>query len=189
MGKSFRTCGILLLASLSLASSALAQMGGPARATIRGRVLDSQSREPVGQAEVVIIRTGPRALTEDDGRFVLEGVAAGPCTLSVTRMGFAPLRRELTVAEGAVLNLDLQLLRTAVPLAEITVTPGSFSFMGQGTGTRQTMSREEVQAVPQIGEDIFRAANRLPGLVSNDNSTHVCIRGGRPHEKLILLVA
>jgi hypothetical protein len=187
MGKSFRTCGILLLASLSLATSALAQMGGPVRAILRGRVLDSQSREPIGQADVAIIRTGPRALTEDNGRFVLEGVVAGPCTLSVTRMGFAPLRRALNVSEGAVMDVELPLVRTAVPLAEITVTPGSFSFMGQGTGTRQTMSREEVQAVPQIGEDIFRAVNRLPGLVSNDYSAHFGIRGGRHDETLILL--
>ena len=160
---------------------------GAPSATVRGRITDAQSKEPIGQADLVIVRTRLHAYAEDDGRFVLEHVPAGPCTLSVTHMGYAPLRRELTIVEGAETRLDLQLTRNAVKLEEITVTPGSFSFMGQGTGTRQTMSREDVQAVPQIGEDIFRAVNRLPGLASNDYAAHFGIRGGRHDETLILL--
>ena len=154
---------------------------------MRGRVIDAESREPIGLAEVAVVPSGPRAYTEDDGHFALESVFAGACTLSVTRIGYAPLRRELTVVEGAENTLELQLTRNALKLEEITVTPGSFSFMGQGTGTRQTMSRDDVQAVPQIGDDIFRAVNRLPGLASNDYAAHFGIRGGRHDETLILL--
>jgi len=193
MGKSLEARGFLLGLLLFASSPAIAQppsappAATPATSTVRGRVTDSQSREPIGQAEVVVVRTGPRAYTEDDGRFVLERVPAGACTLSVTRMGYAPLRHELTVTEGAEHAIDLQLTRSAVRLEEVTVTPGSFSFMGQGTGTRQTMSREDVQAVPQIGDDIFRAVNRLPGLASNDYAAHFGIRGGRHDETLILL--
>ncbi|HEY2953828.1 MAG TPA: TonB-dependent receptor [Candidatus Eisenbacteria bacterium] len=194
MGKRLEACGFLLAVLVGLTPrAAVAQTAEapPAAArptgTVRGRVLDSQSREPIGLAEVVVVRTGPRAFSEDDGRFVLEHIPAGACTLSVTRLGYAPLRRELTVAEGQETALELQLTRNAVRLEEITVTPGSFSFMGQGTGVRQTMSREDVQAVPQIGDDIFRAVNRLPGLASNDYAAHFGIRGGRHDETLILL--
>jgi len=67
------------------------------------------------------------------------------------------------------------------------VTPGAFSFMDSGSSSRQTMSREEVESVPQIGKDIFSAVNRLPGLVSGDYSAHFSIRGGRHDETLILL--
>ena len=193
MTKSPEARGFLLGVLLFASSPAMAQPAGappaatPRTATVRGRVTDSESREPIGQAEVVVVRIGIHTYTEDDGRFVLERVPAGSCTLSVMHMGYAPLRRELTIAEGAATTLDLQLTRNAVRLEEVTVTPGSFSFMGQGTGTRQTMSREDVQAVPQIGDDIFRAVNRLPGLASNDYSAHFGIRGGRHDETLILL--
>jgi hypothetical protein len=136
---------------------------------------------------VLIAGTGLRSFTEDNGKFVIGQVPAGACTLRVSRMGYAPLRRELTLAESGEAVLELELARNPVRLEQVTVTPGSFSFMGQGTGTRQTMSREDVQAVPQIGEDIFRAVNRLPGLASNDYSAHFGIRGGRHDETLILL--
>ena len=189
MGKSLVARAFLLGVLLTLASSpAMTQpASSSATATLRGRITDTQSREPVGQAEVVVVGTAVRAYTDDDGRFVLERVAPGAITLAVVRMGYVPLRRELTVAEGADLTVDLELARSAVKLEEITVTPGSFSFMGQGTGTRQTMSREDVQAVPQIGDDIFRAVNRLPGLASNDYSAHFGVRGGRHDETLIVL--
>jgi hypothetical protein len=188
MARALVAGGLVLLASLGVTrGTATAQPATGPKATVRGRVVDSMSRGAVGQAEVFIVRVGPRAFTGDDGRFLLEGVTPGACTLSVVRMGYRPFRRALELADGATLDLDLPLVPAAVPLAEITVTPGSFSFMGEGTGTRQTMTREDVQAVPQIGEDIFRAVNRLPGLASNDYSAHFGIRGGRHDETLILL--
>ena len=49
------------------------------------------------------------------------------------------------------------------------------------------MSREDIESVPQLGEDIFRAVNRLPGLSSGDYAAHFSIRGGRHDETLILL--
>ena len=154
---------------------------------MRGRVIDAQTKEPVGQAEVVLIGTQHRGYTEDDGTFVIDKVPPGAYTISVIRMGYTPFRRDLTVPEGGVSRLELPLGQSAVKLEEITVTPGSFSFMGQGTGTRQTMSREDVQAVPQIGDDIFREVNRLPGLASNDYAAHFGVRGGRHDETLIML--
>ena len=183
------TCGILLGLCLGvLPLPAGAQATNPAAsATIKGRVTDSESRGPIDLAEVVIVHASRPTYTDEKGRFVLEGIAPGTYTLSVTRLGFAPLRRELVVVAGADQSLELELLRNAVPLAEVTVTPGTFSFMGQGTSTHQTMSREDIKSVPMIGEDIFRAVNRLPGLVSNDYAAHFGIRGGRHTETLIML--
>ncbi len=179
---------ILGAALLLIPASVPAQTAtGPHGVTVRGRVVDAESKQPVDQADVLVVGTDRRTTTDEHGRFVLEGVPAGTWTLSVQRLGFAPLRRELVVAEGAEQSLELTLARATIPLAEVTVTPGSFSFMGQGTGLRQTMSREDVEAVPQIGDDIFRAVNRLPGLASNDYAAHFGIRGGRHDETLILL--
>jgi hypothetical protein len=187
VGTSMRVGGLLVGALLGFVSPrALAQPASPPASTVQGRVTDSESGHPVDQAEVVVVGTEHRAYTDNDGRFVLERVATGSYTLSVTRLGFAPLRHELVVAEGAPVALELKLVRKAVRLEEVTVTPGSFS-LGQGVGTRQSMSREDIEAVPQIGDDIFRAVNRLPGLSSNDYSAHFGIRGGRHDETLILL--
>ncbi len=168
----------------------LAGAGAPSHAdgiTVRGRVSDSDTREPVEMAEIVVLESGRRTYSDDQGRFVLEGVEPGRHLLAVHRLGYAPLRHEWVVGEAAPPGLELRLVRTAIPLETMTISPGSFSIMGRAGGTRQTLSREEIEALPQVGSDIFRAVNRLPGLSSNDYAAHFGIRGGRHDETLILL--
>ncbi len=179
---------IVLITLLTFASLAAAQTPPTSGAgTVRGRIMDPQSHAPVGQVEIVVVGTSSRGYSEDDGRFVLTGVPTGSFTISFARMGYAPLRRNVTLADGGDITLEIELTPNAVNLEGVTVTPGSFSFMGKGVGVRQTMSREDVEAVPQLGNDIFRAVNRLPGLSSNDYAAHFGIRGGRHDETLILL--
>jgi hypothetical protein len=47
-----------------------------------------------------------------------------------------------------------------ITLAEMVVTPGYFGMMQAGLGAQQTMSRQKIEIVPQIGEDIYRTVNR-----------------------------
>ena len=156
--------------------------------SVQGLVLDSGSRAPVFQAEVALVGTGLKAMTDQAGRFVLPAVRPGAYSLRVVRVGYATVAREnIGVAPGKTVDLTIEMGRIVTLLEDITVTPGAFSFMESGSGTRQTMSREDIESVPQLGEDIFRAVNRLPGLSSGDYSAHFSIRGGRHDETLILL--
>lgn len=176
-----------LLSTLPLTAAAQAPPAGSGT-EIRGRILDAESREPVHMAEVALQGTAFHTMTDQDGRFVLRGIPAGTYALRATRLGYAPLLREnVLVRPGQPVDLELPLERKAHLLEEITVTPGTFSFMGSGTSARQTMSRGDLESVPQIGEDLFRAVNRLPGLSSSEYSAHFSIRGGRHDETLILL--
>ena len=123
MRTSIRTGGIvlgMLLSVLPLRAGAQAT-DSPPSVTIRGRVTDSESRAAVDLAEVVIVGASRPAYTDEHGRFLLEGIRPGTYKLSITRLGFAPLRRELIVVAGADQSLELKLIRDAVPLEEITV--------------------------------------------------------------------
>jgi hypothetical protein len=155
---------------------------------VRGRIVDAESRDPVYLAEVSLVGAGLRTTTDTDGLFQFREVAPGTYKIRATRLGYEQLVREgVWVRSGDELDLELPMSRVVVPLEEITVTPGTFSFMDADASTRQTMSREDIESVPQLGEDVFRAVNRLPGLSSGDYSAHFSIRGGRHDETLILL--
>ena len=164
-----------------------AQQTAASGATIAGRILDSLSRKPVSLAEVTVQGTTWRASTDLTGRFAIGSVPPGTYALAIRRLGYEPFRVSVRIAGDTTVTLVLTMTRLAFQLAEIAVTPGSFSFMGTGATTRQTMSRTEIETAPQFGEDIFRAVNRLPGLSSGDYSAHFSIRGGRHDETLILL--
>ena len=175
------------LATLVGHHPARAQASADAGVTVAGRVVDSESKQPVPQAEVVIVDTGLHTFTGEDGRFKFASVPPGAHAVAVSCLGYKPLRTDLPVGSSGVAGLELTLVRSAIPLQEVTVTPGAFSLRGTVPNTRQTMTREDIEAMPQIADDVFRAVNRLPGLSSNDYSAHFGIRGGRHDETLILL--
>ena len=152
-----------------------------------GDVVDSATGRPVVQAQVALRGTGLQATTDLKGHFVLRPVPPGTHRLEVRRIGYQPIHRDsLVVREGETLSLALTMSAAAFQLAEVTVTPGSFSVLDAGPASVQTRSRADIESAP-FGEDLFRAVSRLPGLTSGDYGAQFSIRGGRADETLILL--
>lgn len=156
-------------------------------AAIAGEVVDSASGRPVSQAQVSLRGTTLRAFTDLRGNFVLRPVAPGLHTVEARRIGYQPVvRPDVSVGAGERVTLALSMRPAAFRLAELTISPGAFSFLDAGPAMLQTKSRADIQAAP-FGEDLFRALNRLPGLSSGDYGAQFSIRGGRHDETLILL--
>ena len=153
---------------------------------ITGKVVDANTQHPISQVNVILVGTRLGGATDREGQFTIQNVPPGTYTLKITRIGYEDvLYEKMTFNQKQDLNISITPI--AHQLKEITVTPGTFSFMETGSSTRQTMSREDIESVPQFGEDIFRAVNRLPGLSAGDYSAHFSIRGGRHDETLIIL--
>jgi hypothetical protein len=74
-----------------------------------------------------------------------------------------------------------------VALAEIVVTPSRFTILRGEAESRQFLSREEVQRVPHLSDDLYRAIGRLPGTTSADVSAKFNLRGGEEDEVLVLV--
>ena len=156
-------------------------------AIITGVVRDAASGKPVPQAQIFLRTTPRRTSTDLGGNFVLSRIAPGHHALEVRRIGYERLLVDsISASSGAPVRLTLSLHPAAFRLAEVTVSPGAFSFLEAGPASRRTISRAEIETAP-FGEDLFRAMNRLPGLSSGDYGAQFSIRGGRHDETLILL--
>jgi TonB-linked SusC/RagA family outer membrane protein len=114
-------CSIMALgglaASPSLAASQAVQSG-----TIVGRVTDSRTGDGIPSATVQVEETRLAGISGADGRFRIANVPAGAHTVVVLRLGYASMRRAVTVAAGQDASLEFGLQASAVSLDQVVVT-------------------------------------------------------------------
>jgi len=87
--------------------------------TLSGRVTDREGH-PLAGATVLVVELHRVALSHTDGRFRFADMPVGIYTVTVRRLGFAPLARRVTVSGSTTLDLTLE--RTSVWVEPVTVT-------------------------------------------------------------------
>jgi hypothetical protein len=156
---------------------------------LSGIISDTLDGTSVGGARVELLGTRVSARSTDDGRFQLAPVAPGRYAVRVTRIGYQPVTIEDVKfpedVEGAPLSVVMR--RGSVALSEVIVTPGHFGLLQTGLAGGQSLSRETLETIPQLGEDIYRAVSRLPGVSADDFSAKFSVRGGSGDELYVSL--
>ncbi len=153
-----------------------------------GRAVDQDTGAPAASV-AVRLHTGQGVLADAAGRFTLRDVPAGSHRLEVTGMGWEPWVQEaLQVTPGDTVRVLARLRRGAIPLPEIVVAPGTFGMLESvPPGAVRVITREEIEAMPQLGEDVFRSLTRLPGVAAHDISTRLSVRGSLDREVMVRL--
>jgi hypothetical protein len=158
-----------------------------AQARVTGVVLENGGRYAVSSAQIQVLERGLRAITDNDGRFVLEAVPVGAHTLRVSRIGFQPVERAVVVSDTGSVDMVIMVIPVALRLSEVVVVPSHYGVLEAEVVSQQTVTRDEIEMTPQVGEDVFRALKRLPGVASDDISTRLNVRGSTDQELLVLL--
>jgi len=155
---------------------------------VAGHVLAADTGEPLHNA-MVQIDGAQTVLSGADGSFLIRGAAVGTHRLQVTSLGWSEQAvDDVAIAAGDTAHVTIRLQRTFIPLPGIVVSPGTFSLLEDvSPGVKRSLTREEIQRMPEVGEDIFRAMKRLPGVASSDISTKLNVRGGADSEVLVRL--
>jgi hypothetical protein len=155
---------------------------------ILGRVVDSRGGAPVVNA-MVRLETGQGSLSDASGEFMIVNVPPGIYRIEVTSIGWEPGAVDrVEVLESDTVTVTIRLEQGVVSLPEVLVSPGTFGVLEEvSPDVTRTLTRDEIQTLPQFGEDVFRALKRLPGVASDDISTKLNIRGGTDREVLVRL--
>ena len=127
----------LLLAAIGIAPLAAQQPAG----TIRGRVTDSTTQQPIRGAVIFVL--GRSTETRADGGYTLTDVPAGTDTLRVSMIGYAPVRQVVTVTAGQTLDLEFVMAAQAANLAELVVVGYGEQRQGNVTGAVTNVTSEE----------------------------------------------
>ena len=164
--------------------------GGPAAtlSSISGFVRSRRGSAPVAGATVHLVETGMEVRSGEDGAFQIHDVAVGTFTLEIRRIGFVVERLEgIAVGPGQPTVVTILLDPAPITEDELVVTPSRVSLLREQPVSPLGLSRDEILALPHLGDDFFRALSLLPGMASNDFTAQFHVRGGRRDETQILL--
>lgn len=179
----------LLFAGFFFGQVAKAQTGSaPANASIKGSVVEEKTQEPLPFVTVAIEGKNIGTSTDKRGDFSIEKLPAGIYNLVFSYLGYAQQKKEnLRLEAGQVLDLgSIEMQESETTLKEVTVSPGSYSVMGNLPLSRQSFTAKDIKNM-SFAEDVTRAVSRLPGVSSNDFSSKFTVRGGENTEVLMSL--
>lgn len=115
-----------VLLGLALLPAALYAQGNATQGTIRGRILDETTSQPIADVAIEFIdglrRVRGSAVSDADGSFVLGAMPPGSFRLRATRLGYAQTMTPYwRVAGGEILTVTVRLHPDAVLLAPLEI--------------------------------------------------------------------
>ncbi|HEY1204478.1 MAG: TonB-dependent receptor [Bryobacteraceae bacterium] len=174
----------LLPLVLLYAASVLAQDAPAAHSiTLKGRVIDLRTGEPLAKALVSIRTQNLQTVTDEKGRFELAGVAPGEVELYVSTIDYGLLKQRIQVDAGENAELELLLGQEALKRNErITVTSGPFAPVQPEAPVEHSITNTELKNLSSVMlDDPIRAVQSVPGVAAdNDWYAQFAVRGSGP---------
>src|SRR6185312_1183956 len=139
-----------------------------AQGTIRGSVTAVDGR-PAPGATVHVVGTQLGAIVDSSGMYRVNGVPAGTFMVRVLRLGFAPDSASVVIANGRVVQHDVQLHPSAEVLGSVVVNA---QRLGETQASALERRAEAPNVVNVLAGDVIRAlpnanaaeaAGRIPG--------------------------
>ncbi len=148
--------------------------------TLKGRVVDFKTGEPIAKALVSVREQKVQAVTNEDGRFELPGVRAGEIELYVSTVGYGLVKHRMAVQNPQEAELEILLGQEALKRQdEITVSSGAFDPIEPGAPSEHTLNNTEIKNLAGVlADDPLRAVQSLPGVSTGDDfNAHFAVRG------------
>ncbi len=184
LARSFVELVVLLVATSGLSSAA-----DEARGSIKGTVIDVQSKQPLSGVIVIVKDTRLGAYCDAQGNFAIKDIAVGTYSLTFRLVGYAPqARTDVIVRPGRITFLNVALREASIQTEEVEVDAGAFSRLGGPTISTSTFNSEEVRRAPGSGGDVSRVLDVLPSVAQVDSRENgLAVRGGSPMENAFFI--
>ncbi|MCK4746680.1 MAG: TonB-dependent receptor, partial [Bacteroidales bacterium] len=155
--------------------------------TIKGRIIDLDSKIPLVGVNVVLSSEGPLigTITDEKGFFRFDEVPIGRHALQCSYIGYEPeVIPNFLISSGKEQVINVEMEESVIQLEEVEVSSKSYQSKPINDLTvvsGRSFSSHEVENIPGSFSDISRAALSFPGVVtSNDGQNHMIIRGNSP---------
>ncbi len=166
--KRFFVVAFALLIAMSIGSTRLAAQTSTT-GDVAGTVTDP-SGATVPDAKVSLTDetkgTTQETKTNKDGVYHFYLLSPGPYTVTATATGFQTFSRHSNVSVGQIATLDIQ-LSVGASSTTVTVTESVPLLQTENGDTARTVTEQQVQNVPNPGNDMSAIAQLAPGAIMN----------------------
>ncbi len=189
-----RMKGIFLLVTLiilSLSSSLYSQLGS-GRGVIKGKLIDGTNGEALIGANVIIEGTSMGATSNLDGDYTISNVREGTISLVFRYLGYKVITKEVNVAAGQTVVLNMTLEPQATEVGSVIVTAqarGQMAAINQERASNtfvNIVSADKMKDVPDV--NAAESIGRLPGVSlqrSGGEGNQVVVRGLSPQFTIV----
>lgn len=169
---------LLLAFGVVLASSMLvySQSG-----TLKGKILDKDTGEPIPFANIVILLGGSQeggATSDIDGNYTIKPIPAGEYDVKATYVGYQPVQiNDVIISADKITFLDVEMTSKAQNLEEVVIKDYKVPLISKDqTSSGGTVTSEEIEKMPNKNADAI--ATTVGGVFSQDGDVK-SIRGQR----------
>lgn len=152
--------------------------------TLKGRILDKKTKEPLIGASVMVVNTSIGAITNFDGYYEINGLQAGTYNIQVSYIGYKPtLMEDIQVSNNAEQILDVKMVAAEVTLDNVMVVAKKNL---ESENMLLMEQKKAVLAVQSVGarelsrkgiSDAQGAVAKVSGISKQEGVKNVVVRG------------
>jgi len=178
MYKFIATTLLLLLSLITLAQTG----------TVKGRVYNQKTNEPLEFATVQIQGTTIGATTDLDGYYEIVSTPAF-VRLVVSYVGYeTTLSSEVHIQGNQTAFLDIAVPESSTLIDEVVIRPTMNLKKIESPVSYLTVSVRDIEKAAGVNRDVSKAVQSLPGVGATDpNRNDLIVRGGGPSENVFYL--
>ena len=175
---------ILLITLISINLPVFSQQG-----TIKGRVYNSKSNEPIEFANILIQGTLVGSTSDLDGNYIFTGIKPGFVRLVVSSVGFeTTISAEIQVQGNQTTFVDIAVPEAAFAIQEVVVRQNLNLKRIESPISVLSIGVQEIEKSAGANRDVSKVVQALPGVGATDpNRNDLIVRGGGPSENVFYL--
>lgn len=164
------------------------EFGKFAKATIKGKILDGKTGEPLPGAMINVQELKIAQTTDAEGNFKIT-LPVGEHLIRLTYIGYEDNMMKIKLVSNGTTNFEL--FEKSIKIKEVVVSAERAEF--NVSSTQMSMLRMDAKAIRELpvslGEiDIIKSVALLPGIqTAGDFGTGFNVRGGSADQNLILV--
>lgn len=159
------------------------------RGTIRGRVFNAKTNEPLEFANILVQGTLIGSTSDLEGNFIFTNIEPGFKRLVVSLVGFeTTLSSEIQVQGNQTVFIDIPINEASQLLEEFVVRRNISAKRIESPLSVIAIGVQEIEKSAGVNRDVSKLIQTLPGVgVTDPNRNDLIVRGGGPSENVFFL--